>query len=66
MGVALNERMTLAAFLDWESRQEFKYEFDGFAPVAMVGGDGGALRHPGQPDGTAVQPPARASLPGAR
>ena len=29
--------MTLDAFLDWESRQEYKYEFDGFQPVAMTG-----------------------------
>lgn len=29
--------MTLEAFLDWESRQPVKYEFDGFAPVAMTG-----------------------------
>jgi len=30
--------MTVDEFLDWESRQELKYEFDGFAPVAMTGG----------------------------
>ena len=30
--------MTLAEFLDWEERQELRYEFDGFAPVAMTGG----------------------------
>jgi Uma2 family endonuclease len=30
--------MTLEAFLDWENRQELKYEFDGFQPVAMTGG----------------------------
>jgi Uma2 family endonuclease len=29
--------MTMAEFLAWEERQETKYEFDGFAPVAMVG-----------------------------
>jgi Uma2 family endonuclease len=29
--------MTLEAFLEWESRQQFKYEFDGLQPVAMVG-----------------------------
>lgn len=33
--------MTLAAFLAWEERQERKYEFDGFAPVAMTGGTQG-------------------------
>ena len=30
--------MTLAEFLAWEERQESRYEFDGFAPVAMTGG----------------------------
>ena len=30
--------MSLAAFLDWEARQAFKYEFDGIQPVAMTGG----------------------------
>jgi Uma2 family endonuclease len=29
--------MTLAEFLAWEERQEVRYEFDGFAPVAMTG-----------------------------
>lgn len=30
--------MTTSEFLDWEARQERKWEFDGFAPVAMNGG----------------------------
>ncbi len=30
--------MTLDEFLAWERRQELRYEFDGFAPVAMTGG----------------------------
>ena len=30
--------MTLAEFLAWEERQDLRYEFDGFAPVAMTGG----------------------------
>jgi Uma2 family endonuclease len=30
--------MTLAEFLAWEERQASRYEFDGFAPVAMTGG----------------------------
>lgn len=30
--------MTLDAFLAWEERQELRWEFDGFAPVAMTGG----------------------------
>jgi Uma2 family endonuclease len=42
--------MSLAEFLDWEERQELRYEFDGFQPVAMTGGTaahetiGGTLR----------------------
>jgi Uma2 family endonuclease len=42
--------MTLQEFLAWEERQELRYEFDGFAPVAMTGGTdahegiGGTLR----------------------
>lgn len=35
MSVALREPMTLAAFLAWEERQELRWEFDGFGPVAM-------------------------------
>lgn len=38
MSAALQLRMTVDEFLDWENRQELKYEFDGFAPVAMTGG----------------------------
>jgi Uma2 family endonuclease len=30
--------MSIEDFLAWEARQETKYEFDGFEPVAMVGG----------------------------
>jgi Uma2 family endonuclease len=30
--------MTLAEFLEWEERQELRYEFDGVGPVAMTGG----------------------------
>jgi Uma2 family endonuclease len=38
MNVALRKPMSLEAFLVWEERQELKYEFDGFQPVAMTGG----------------------------
>jgi Uma2 family endonuclease len=38
MSVALRTPMTLAEFLLWEERQELRYEFDGFGPVAMTGG----------------------------
>jgi Uma2 family endonuclease len=37
MSAARKEHMTLEAFLDWESRQELKHEFNGFQPVAMIG-----------------------------
>jgi Uma2 family endonuclease len=37
MTLALRKPMTLAEFLQWEDRQELKYEFDGTRPVAMVG-----------------------------
>lgn len=30
--------MMLAEFLAWEERQTVRLEFDGFAPVAMIGG----------------------------
>jgi Uma2 family endonuclease len=30
--------MTVAEFLAWEERQEIRWEFDGFQPVAMTGG----------------------------
>lgn len=38
MSAALQQTMTVEDFLAWESRQETKHEFDGFAPVAMTGG----------------------------
>jgi Uma2 family endonuclease len=50
MSAVLQRPMTLAEFLDWEERQELRYEFDGFQPVAMTGGTlghetiGGTLR----------------------
>jgi Uma2 family endonuclease len=50
MSVAFQEPMTLMELLDWEERQELRWEFDGFEPVAMTGGTdshettGGTLR----------------------
>jgi Uma2 family endonuclease len=50
MSVALNDRWSLEQFLAWEEQQELRWEFDGFAPVAMTGGTiaheviGGTLR----------------------
>ncbi len=38
MSAALQRPMTLDAFLAWEERQGVRWEFDGFAPVAMTGG----------------------------
>jgi len=37
MSASLQNPMTKEEFLAWEERQEFKWEFDGFAPVAMTG-----------------------------
>jgi len=41
MNVPARSPMTLASFLEWEERQPLRYEFDGFAPVAMTGGSMG-------------------------
>ena len=38
MSSALRKLMTLEEFLAWEEREELRWEFDGFAPVAMTGG----------------------------
>ena len=38
MNVLRRPTMTLEQFLDWEERQEAKYEFNGFEPVLMAGG----------------------------
>ena len=38
MADALAKRMTPDSFLVWEERQELRYEFDGFRPIAMTGG----------------------------
>jgi Uma2 family endonuclease len=38
MSTALRQPMSLAEFLSWEERQELRWEFDGFQPVAMTGG----------------------------
>ena len=38
MNIAVRKPMTLEAFLDWERRQDLRYEFDGVGPVAMNGG----------------------------
>ena len=38
MNVAMTKPWTAEQFLDWAARQEERHEFDGFRPVAMVGG----------------------------
>jgi Uma2 family endonuclease len=38
MSVAFRQPMSVAEFLAWEERQELRWEFDGFQPVAMTGG----------------------------
>ena len=38
MSAAVQQRMSLDEFLAWERGQELRWEFDGFAPVAMNGG----------------------------
>lgn len=38
MNIAPRRPMTVEEFLAWEERQEARYEFDGFQPVAMAGG----------------------------
>lgn len=38
MKVVLRKPMSLVEFLAWEQRRELRHEFDGFQPVAMVGG----------------------------
>ena len=41
MSVAVRRGMTIEEFLAWEERQELRWEFDGFEPVAMTGGTAG-------------------------
>ncbi len=41
MSVAVHRPMTIEEFLAWEKGQELRWEFDGFAPVAMTGGTAG-------------------------
>lgn len=38
MSVTLRRAMTVDEFLDWEERQELRWEFDGVEPFAMTGG----------------------------
>ena len=38
MNVVQRPAMSGAEFLEWEAAQDYKWEFDGFQPVAMTGG----------------------------
>lgn len=38
MGMTQRKPMTVEEFLEWERRQELRYEFDGFQAVAVTGG----------------------------
>jgi hypothetical protein len=38
MADARTEPLTRESFLAWEERQELRYEFDGFRPIARTGG----------------------------
>ena len=38
MNLTVRKPMSLAEFLEWEERQELRYEFDGVEPFAMTGG----------------------------
>jgi Uma2 family endonuclease len=41
MSVAVRRPMTIDEFLAWEEKQELRWEFDGFTPMAMTGGTAG-------------------------
>jgi Uma2 family endonuclease len=41
MSVAVRRPMTIEEFLAWEEGKELRWEFDGFAPMAMTGGTAG-------------------------
>ena len=42
MNIALRKSWTQDQFFAWAERQQLRYEFDGFQPVAMTGGTNGA------------------------
>jgi len=46
MSVAVRRPMSIDEFLAWEERQELRWEFDGFAPVAPTGGTAAHARIP--------------------
>ena len=48
MNLAVRKPMSLAEFLEWEDRQELRYEFDGVEPSAMTGGTVASCHNPGK------------------
>ena len=48
MSVAMRRPMTIAEFLAWEEGQALRWEFDGFAPVAVFEVLSSTLRNSGR------------------
>ena len=48
MNLAVRKPMSLAEFLEWEDRQELRYEFDGVEPSAMTGGTVASCHNSGE------------------
>ncbi len=63
MSVAVRQPMSVAEFLAWEERQELRWEFDGFQPVAMTGGQR-RMRQLGETSAIRANPPEGAGVPG--
>ena len=63
MSVAVRQPMSVAEFLAWEERQELRWEFDGFQPVAMTGGTAAHEVIGGNIRTFAAEPSGRRALP---
>ena len=55
--------MSLEEFLAWEERQELRWEFDGFVPMAMTGGTAAALGNTAEHLHRDWRTPARPTVP---
>ena len=62
MNLAVRKPMSLAEFLEWEERQELRYEFDGVEPSAMTGRSGDPRRYSAQPHDRGRKPSAREAV----
>jgi Uma2 family endonuclease len=60
MSITQRKPMSVEEFLEWERRQELRYEFDGFQAVAMTGG---TLNHAVISDNTVDEIRRRLKLP---